>query len=189
MSVRKVLLKFLLINILWKCRIKFWLYGPYGVADVLKFAPYPFIQPILRKYGAQIGENCVIDTGIILHRPDKVKPFKNLYVGKNCYIGHNVILDLSDKILIESNVKVSAGCHLWTHYSYFDTINSELEYKYMEKLAPVKVGNQTVLYSQVVVSPGVTLYNDIRVAAASVIVSDITEPGLYAGSPARRVHG
>jgi len=56
------------------------------------------IQLILKRYGATIGKNCDIETGLIFHN---CKDYSNLIIGNNCHIGKNCFFDLQDKVTIK----------------------------------------------------------------------------------------
>lgn len=185
--MKTIILKFLSAYWLILCKIRFWIYGPYGVANTLKLAPYPFIQPILRKYGAIIGTNCVIDTGMIIHRPDPMVPFKNLEIGDNVYIGHNVLFDLTTKISIENDIGIGAGCQFWTHTGDFKEHFMDKEHDYHEEILPVTVENNTICYSGVIVSPGATIGKYSRIGAGSFISKNTQPNSFYAGVPAKKI--
>ena len=172
---------------LLRCRFRFWLFGPYGVADLLRKAPYPFIQPILREYGATIGDNCSIDTGLTIHRPGLKKPFKNLMIGDNCYIGHGVLADLSAQIQIENNVAVGARCQFWTHVGDFRENLADRINDYRERTLPITVGQKAIIYSGVILNPGVRVGQYSRIGAGSVIVKDVPEHSFSAGIPAKKI--
>lgn len=169
-----------------KCSIQFSLYGPYGVCNQLKKAPFPFIQPILRKYGATIGKKCIIDTGMIIHRPDPEIPFKNLKIGDNAYIGHNNLFDLTAEVILGDNVGVGANCQFWTHTGDFrENLRDTNDYK--ERVNPMIIEDGVVIYSGSIVSTGVTIGKYSRIGAGSVIVRD-TDPGFfYGGVPAKKI--
>jgi len=185
--MKKIVLYGLKIYWLILCRLRFWLYGPYGVANTLKQAPYPFIKLILKKYGAEIGANCVIDTGLLIHRPNSLIPFKNLIIKDNVYIGHNVLFDLTDKILIENNVAIGANCQFWTHNGDFKENLMDKENDYRDIIAPITIENKTICYSNVVIGPGVKIGMYSRIGATSFVRQDIEAYYFYAGIPAKKI--
>lgn len=184
-------MKKLLLNIsrrAWfvKTAYRFWLYGPYGVCNVVKSAPFLFIQPLLIKYGATIGKNCIIDTGLQIHRPDLKKPFKNLKLGNNIYIGHNLLIDLSAELIMENNTAFGANCQVWTHtgdYKY--NLNDNKDYH--ESVKPVVIKEGTVCYSGVIICQGCTLGEFSRVGAGSVVIKDVKTKTFVAGLPATEI--
>lgn len=187
MSVKKLIVSFILFKYLILCRVKFWIYGPYGVSDVLKIVPFPFIQKILVTYGAQIGRNCVIDTGIMIHRPDNKVPFKNLIIDDNCYIGHNTLFDLSAEVHLEHDVGIGAFCQFWTHVGEYKDVLIDRENDYHETIAKILVRNRTVIYSGSIISPGVTIGECTRIGAGSVVTEDVAAQIFCAGVPAKKI--
>lgn len=167
-----------------RCRYNFWLHGPYGLAKVIEKMPFRFIAKYLRKYGAEIGESPVIDTGIIIHRPDMKKPFRNLVFGDNIYIGHNTLFDLSEKIVLENNVKLGAGCQLWTHIGFFSDDETGKPPQYQELYKPILIKEKAICYSGVIISPGVVIGSLSRVGANSVITREVPANSFSAGNPA-----
>ncbi|MHB1087367.1 MAG: acyltransferase [Acidimicrobiales bacterium] len=52
---------------------------------------------------------------------------------------------------------------------------------------PVRIGDHCWLGARAVILPGVTIADDVTVAAGAVVASDIGPGGLYGGVPARRL--
>jgi acetyltransferase-like isoleucine patch superfamily enzyme len=52
---------------------------------------------------------------------------------------------------------------------------------------PVRIGNRCWIGARAVVLAGVTICDDVVVAAGSVVTRSIDQPGIYAGVPARLV--
>jgi len=179
----------LLDDLRWSflCSWSFWLHGPYGLAITIEKLPFRYVIKYLKKYGATIGNNSVIDTGIIIHRPDKEIPFKNLSIGDNCYIGRKVLFDLSDQIIVEHDVAIGTGCQFWTHVGDFKKNLTDRENDYREEKAPIKVKKRTVIYSAAVISPGVTIGKYARVGACSLVNKNVTPKSFFGGVPARFV--
>jgi acetyltransferase-like isoleucine patch superfamily enzyme len=167
------------------CRYNFWLHGPYGLARVVEQMPFRFIVKYLRKYGATIGTDPVIEPGIIIHRPDMELPFKNLTIGNNIYIGHHNLFDLSDRIIIKDNVKLGAGCQLWTHTGSFSKFDSGVNLRYNEESAAIIIEDYTICYSLVIVGPGVTINEKCRVSAGSLVIKNVEANTFVGGVPAR----
>ncbi len=164
-----------------KCRFYFYLYGSYGVSKCIERMPFVFIKRYMRKYGATIGEDCRIEPGIILHRPDKDIPFKNLFLGKGSFIGHKSILDLTNKIIFENYSGVGGYCQIWTHQT------TSLFPPSPEVSAPVKFEYGVICYSGVIISPGVTIGINSSIGANSVVNESIPPNSFCAGLPAKKI--
>jgi len=181
--IKKTLLKIISGYYCTKADFLFWLYGPYGVCNVLKVLPYPHIPMILRRYGATIGKKCVIDTGFQVHRPDSVTPFKNLKIGDQVYIGHNILVDLTGEVVIDSQAAIGANCQIWTHTGDYTYDRSD----YDEKISPVHIGISSVVYSGSLISCGVNISDFARVGAGSVVLKDVKKYQYVAGVPAKEI--
>ena len=52
---------------------------------------------------------------------------------------------------------------------------------------PVKIGDRAWIGARAMILPGVTIGDDVVIGAGSVVARDCLEPGVYVGSPARKV--
>ncbi len=169
-----------------KCRYNYWLHGPYGLAKVVEKMPFRYVIKYLKKYGATIGENCNIERGLIIHRPNLNKPFKNLILGNNIYVGHNLLIDLSAEFTMENNTAFGANCQVWTHtgdYKY--NLNDKKDYH--EIVKPVVIKEGTVCYSGVIIRQGCILGEFSRIGAGSVVIKDVNPRTFVAGLPAKEI--
>lgn len=173
-------------DLIWnfKCKYRFWLYGPYGLTKVVENMPFHYVIKYLRKYGAQIGENCIIDSGFKIHRPDRKKPFKNLIIGSNVYIGHNLLIDLTEKVIFKNNTALGANCQVWTHVGDYKYLLRDKE-DYQERIKPIIFKEGFVGYSFTVFNPGAILGKYARVLALSMVSGNIPDKEMWGGVPAR----
>lgn len=162
-----------------KCRYNFWLHGPYGLARAVEQMPFRFIVKYLRKYGATISDTCRIERGIILHRPDPIKPFKNLILKDGSFVGNKVILDLTEKIVFEEFSGVGGFCQIWTHQT------TTLIPPCIENTGAVFLKKNSICYSGVLISPGITIGENARVGANSVVNKNVDADTFVGGVPAR----
>ena len=165
------------------CKYNFKLYGPYGLSGVIERIPSRFLVKYLRKYGATIGKNCLIEKGLNLHRPEKESPFKNLFVGNDVFIGHETKIDLSRKVRIHDHVLIGSRCMLWTHSSDYVYENSKPRYK--EYFGEIEIGDHTVIYSGVIISFGIKVGKNVKVGAGSMVNRSLEDKSFYGGVPAR----
>lgn len=173
-------------EIYWKIKthIFFKLYGPYGVSNCVEIMPHSFVIPTLKKYGAKVGEGCNFERGLIIHRPDKRIPFKNLNIRNNVYLGHNLLIDLTDKVIFEDNTAFAADCQIWTHTGDYE---KQLRDKndYHERIGSVKIKEGSVCYSKVIINPGVVIGSCARVYAFSLVNRNIPDFEIWCGIPAK----
>lgn len=164
-----------------RCRYAFWLHGPYGLSHVIERMPFRFIPKYLRRYGATVAESVRIERGIILHRPDPVLPFRNLILKEGSFIGHNAIIDLSHQVVFEEYSGIGGYCQVWTHQT------TSLIPPCPEKRGAVILRPNSICYSGVTVSPGVTIGENSRVGANSLVSKDVPPDTFVGGVPARPI--
>lgn len=85
-------------------------------------------------------------------------------IGKNCIINTNSLLEHD----------VIVGNH--THVSTKAAVNGN-----------VKIGNDSFVGSMSSISNGIVIGNEIVIGAASTVIENCLEPGVYVGSPARKI--
>lgn len=182
--IREIVIYLLLIVIKIRCWVVIYLYGSETLSQVFSKLPQVHIVPILRYFGASIGENTRINPGIILHNLNSKKRdevLKNLTIGKNCYIGREVLFDLKTSITIGKDSALGARCQVWTHVGDYSHDFSD----YHEKTGLVQIGNGVLCWSGIIICPGVKIGDYTRVAAGSVVVKNLESQIFAGGVPAK----
>ncbi len=133
---------------------------------------------VLRKYGASIGENCDIESGLTFHN---CQNYKNLYIRDNVHIGKNCFFDLADEVRIESNVVVSMNTSFITH---INMKKSELEKLYKPKTGKISIEKNTYIGANCSLLMDLELGEGCFVAAGSVVTKSFESNSFVAGVPA-----
>lgn len=85
-------------------------------------------------------------------------------IGDDCFIGHGVMF-IND--LFSGGGPAQGDKSLWKH---------------------THIGNRVSIGSNATILP-ISICDDVVIGAGSVVTKDISEPGVYAGNPARRIRG
>jgi len=149
--------------------------------DYLSRLSKPYIIPILKLYGAKIGKNCDIESGIRFHN---CRNYKNLSVGNNCHIGKDCFFDLRDCIILGSNVVVSMRCSFITH---IDLTQSILSKNYPAKREGITLCSDVYIGANSTVLLGVTIGKQSFVGANSLVIKDVDNNILVTGIPAKKI--
>lgn len=106
-----------------------------------------------------------------------------LIMGDNCIISAHCVLYAVGKggIEIGNNFDCAPGVKIFASKSYFEDGLTKHHF------GKVKIGDNVILYANVIVGPGVTIGDNISVAANSVVTRDLNEAGLYGGCPAKKI--
>lgn len=94
-----------------------------------------------------------------------------------CIEGRGTVI-IGDDVLIGPEVMIVTSTHVRADGGRVRASSTYL---------PVRIGDHCWLGARAVVLPGVTIADDVTVAAGAVVASDIGPGGLYGGVPARRL--
>jgi len=121
-------------------------------------------------YGCVIGSNVFIGPFVEIQKDvtigDRTKVQSHSFIcelveiGKDCFIGHGVVF-IND--LFSQGGPARGDKNLWKH---------------------TRLGNNVSVGSNSTILP-VEVCNNVVIGAGSVVTKNITEPGVYAGNPAR----
>ncbi|MBP2622676.1 sugar O-acetyltransferase [Streptococcus oricebi] len=106
----------------------------------------------------------------------------NIELGENFYSNHNLVILDGAKVRFGSNVFVGPNCgfHTAGHPLDQNERNQGLEYAY-----PIEVGHSVWFGAGVQVMPGVSIGDDVVIAAGSVVTKDLPSHVLAAGVPCK----
>jgi maltose O-acetyltransferase len=118
------------------------------------------IFPGLRVAGSL--RNVSIGSGTFINRECLLEAVGPVSIGRGCQLGPQVALITSH--------------HSWTPDGKISRVSEG---------RAVRIGDRVWLGARSMVLPGVTIGDDVAIAAGAVVTKDCREPGLYAGVPAR----
>ncbi len=163
-------------------RITYLGYRIEGVNALLLIMPAKLIGPTLRQYGAQIGENTVLHSPLIIHNAGE--SYRNLIIGAHCYLGRAVLLDLKEKIILGDRVTLSMKVTLITHT---DAGESRISKIIPPSAKPVRVDADAYLGANVTVLEGVKIDEGAVIGAGSIVRHDVPAFTVAAGNPCREI--
>lgn len=115
---------------------------------------------------------------------DSAYVFGETQVGVNTWIGPFTIIDGSGKLSIGDSCTISAGVHIYTHNNVKQTLsggNLPIE------RAPVKIGANTYIAPQSILTMGITVGKHVLIAANSFVNRDVPDFAIMAGNPAKQI--
>ncbi|MFB0834586.1 DapH/DapD/GlmU-related protein [Arthrobacter halodurans] len=108
--------------------------------------------------------------------------------GKNITLGKRIFINSGCKFQDQGGVVIGDDC-LIGHNTVLATLNHDLDPSRRADMhpAPIVIGRNVWIGSNVTVLPGVTIGDNAVVAAASVVTKDVPHHAVVVGSPARVV--
>jgi len=142
-----------------------------GIQDVQFGKNVKIVEPV-NLYGCKIGDDCFIgpfteiQKGAIIGNQTRIQSHSFICdlvtIGENCFIGHGVVF-INDLFQEGGPAGGDRGKYKSTKIGHYVSIGSNAT------ILPVTIADHTVI------------------GAGSVVTKDISEPGIYAGNPAKLV--
>lgn len=133
-------------------------------------------ETIMRELFGSVGENAAV-------MPDfRCDDGKSIFIGRNFLANYNVaILDrapvtIGDYVMIGPNTLIATVNH---------PISPMGRRKHLSVAKPVTIGNDVWIGGNATILPGVTIGNNVIVAAGAVITHDVPDNCMVGGVPAR----
>lgn len=117
---------------------------------------------ISKTFGCDCGKNIFIGDDFTGNFNLTILDIREVYIGNHVMIGPNTLITTVGHPLLP---KARRG--------------------YMAKAAPVRIGNDVWIGGNVTILPGVTIGNNVVVAAGAVVTKDVPDNSLVGGVPAR----
>ena len=180
-GIRKTLFELHALVVAWNFGFRKYLFGFEAANLTLSKADKASVLLILKRYGAQIGVNSDIETGLTFHN---CRDYSHLIVGNNCHIGKNAFFDLRDKVEIGDNVVISMGCMLLTH---IDLNGSALSKAYPAEKGLIKIEHDCYVGARCTILKGIHVGPKSFIAAGSLVNKDVETSTMVGGVPAKMI--
>ena len=131
---------------------------------------------ILKELFGEVGENIYIEPTFKCDYGYNIKVGDNFYANFDC-----VMLDVCP-ITIGNNVFLAPGVHI---YTATHPLNPEERNSGAEFGKSVKIGDSVWIGGRAVICPGVTIGNNVVVAAGAVVTKDVPDNVVVGGNPAK----
>jgi putative colanic acid biosynthesis acetyltransferase WcaF len=139
------------------------------------WCPARFRPPLLRLFGASIGDRVLIRHGVRVHLPWK------LHVGHDSWIGEDAWLINLESISIGSNVCISQGAMLCTGSHDHRSVTFEYDN------GPITIDDGAWIATRATVLRGVTVGNGSVVGATALAFRDVAPGTVVVAAKARDV--
>jgi maltose O-acetyltransferase len=137
---------------------------------------------VLRGLGVRIARPLLLYRVAWLHvvvdSPRHLTVGRSVSVSMGCFFEGDGDITLGDDCVLGPQVSVITSAHMRDRDGRVERNPTYL---------PVVVGRASWLGAGCMVMPGVTIGDDVTVAAGAVVSRDCIEPGVYGGVPARRI--
>lgn len=144
-----------------------------GIRDVEFGADVTVVEPV-NLYGCRIGDGTFVGPFVEIQA--------GAVIGKRCRIqSHAFICDL---VTIGDDCVVSHGA-MFINDRFADGGPARGD---RSKWRATRIGNHVSIGTNATILP-ITICDDVVIGAGSVVTKDISEPGIYAGNPARQLRG
>jgi len=133
----------------------------------------------------EIGDNVIIDD--FTYISTRLKIHNNVHISCGCKIigGKNAFVEMNEFSTLAPNVVLSAGSDDYT--SGIATPTVPLKYKGKVEIGKITIGRHSIVGSNSVILPNVTLGEGASVGALSLVKTDLKEWYLYGGIPAKEI--
>ena len=167
----------------WLRRAVLALDGQVSVGRNVKLHPMFYVP---RGVPVVLGDGCEIKRDVRVGREYGVKGAAELRIGAETEVLSGCRIDCSDSVTIGTASHVGRDCQIVTHKHETASRDTPV-LRAAITTSPVTVGDDVMIYSDVVILPGVNIGDGAVVAVRSVVTSDVEAHQIVAGVPARKI--
>jgi acetyltransferase-like isoleucine patch superfamily enzyme len=181
-ALRAVVRWLLVRSALVRARLRYWLGGITAVAAMGPKAAKAQLIPLLRRYGASVGDACDLCDGLRLHNVKE--DFRNLVIGDRVHLGPETLLDLTGPIRIGDGATIAMRCTLLTHTDA--GASAVARQGFPLTVQGLVIGPGAYLGAGCLVLMGSSIGREAVIGAGSLVRGEIAERVVAVGRPARR---
>ena len=164
-------------------RVALALDGQVSVGRGVKLHPR-FYYP--RDMSVVLGDGCEIKRDVRVGREYGVTGPAELRIGAETEVLSGCRIDCSGSVTIGEASHVGRDCQIITHKHETASRDTPV-LRAAITTSPVTIGDDVMIYSDVVILPGVHICSGAVVAVRSVVTSDVEPHDVVAGVPARKI--
>ena len=157
--------------------------GQVSVGRDVKMHP-KFYYP--RGVSVVLGDDCEIKRDVRVGREYGVTGSAELRIGAETEVLSGCRIDCSGSVTIGEVSHVGRDCQIITHKHETASRDTPV-LRAAITTCPVTIGDDVMIYSDVVILPGVNIGNGAVVAVRSVVTSEVEPYHIVAGVPARKI--
>lgn len=151
---------------------------------------------------ARLGENVVIEAGVLVFHPENIELGNHIYVGHHTilkgyyrnrmvigdgtWIGQQCFFHSAGGLIIGKNVGIGPGVKIITSSHRLDELDRPILHSTIE-FAPVILEDGCDIGTGAIILPGVRVGKGAQVGAGAVVTEDVKDYSVVAGVPARLI--
>ena len=134
-----------------------------------------------------------IGNGVWIEGPFYCDYGRHISIGENTFINTNAVfldcnkIDIGKNVLIGPNVQIYTATHPVSASDRIIRNTESNQAPYKTQALPVSIGDNCWIGGNTVILPGVSIGNNVTVAAGSLVTKDIPDNKLVMGSPSRLI--
>ena len=148
------------------------------------FARWPVhgnVLEALREGRLEVGPHALLEPGVWITAPGQAR----VRIGEGTVLNLGVMVASTALVEIGAHCMLANGCFVTDGNHRFDDPEMPITWQGFTSKGPTRIGDNTWLGANVVVTSGVTIGERCVVGANSVVTTDVPAGSIAAGSPAR----
>jgi acetyltransferase-like isoleucine patch superfamily enzyme len=148
------------------------------------FARWPLegnVLEALREGRLEVGEGTLFEPGVWITAPGGAR----VRIGAGTFLNKGVMVAAHELVEIGDHCMLANGCFVTDANHRFEDLERPITWQGFTSRGPTRVGANTWLGANVVVTSGVTIGERCVIGANSVVTEDIEAFSVAAGAPAR----